>query len=826
MTIHSRKRIKPAIVSLLCLFVLAFQLYHFIKGPWQSCFESERIRNMFLELVLFSIVMFVINCFFKGRTKIAFIFLCIIVVAYFHQTMLDMLVAVAYFCIIVFTGSVIAWFLLGEAKKDGLIFWGVSLLLGLDLVCIVVAALSGLHRYTGEAVWCIIGGMAVFGMIVNRDILCVNADNRVYDSNVAKNIFFAFLGISILLQIARVGLQGDYDACWYGLRSASVLANSEKGIYEDLKLVGFVYLYPKGFETILLPLTKSFSWNAQLIFSELLRISVVAFGWKLVKELYGSKAAYIVGTVVLGIPALMNMAVTVKPDVITVLFQVSALLFAYLGIKRRSDYMYMAITCLASSLCFKITSVLFSSIILLAILPFMLSLKVRPNKKNICLLLIGILTLGVIWGRTYLLTGSPIIAFVGKIVEAFKIEIKYPYAIVRGINHSPTGSIIELCLKIIENLYGYFVLPLGEKFNHVVIAWGTAIPIMITFIGIVYAKNRIDFKRHFKWIWCVVLLYVSMIFGLSFVSQADGNYFLLFYVLITLLIGGFVLKTDVHLKGIMYVFAVFGMVFSSMTNWAGAVGFTEVKAKNMGYIDRAMEMEDINIKDDEKEIYSYINAKSDNRVIAATLVINRLLSMRCIAELWRDIEVSNPRILQSSEDFEEYVKKCNFDYIYIDNGLVNASNPAQTILKNLIERGAVKDIVYAEDSALFVLGEAGQNTDVEEMVNQFLMRKGEFVKVSGIHEDGWTERESCFELRLNKNREVALQYYSLAEQNLDIWVDGNLIKKEEMHVGKGETRLVFEAGSHTVRLISEYEQELSDVDKRRCSFLFYGPIIT
>ncbi len=57
----------------------------------------------------------------------------------------------------------------------------------------------------------------------------------------------------LILQMGRMNGAVDFDSIWYGVRS-DVMLNSGNGIYENLGTLGVVYTYPKGWETLTLPL--------------------------------------------------------------------------------------------------------------------------------------------------------------------------------------------------------------------------------------------------------------------------------------------------------------------------------------------------------------------------------------------------------------------------------------------------------------------------------------------------------------------------------------------------------------------------------------------
>lgn len=70
----------------------------------------------------------------------------------------------------------------------------------------------------------------------------------------------------LILQMGRMNGAVDFDSIWYGVRS-DVMLNSGDGIYENLGTLGVVYTYPKGWETLTLPLSGLPSYSFPIAFN-------------------------------------------------------------------------------------------------------------------------------------------------------------------------------------------------------------------------------------------------------------------------------------------------------------------------------------------------------------------------------------------------------------------------------------------------------------------------------------------------------------------------------------------------------------------------------
>lgn len=732
--------IKNLLIYSSFLILLVYQSYKlYVVGPYQYAIHNS--GTMVQEILIFSIVVLITNFAFKGKKKIYIGILLILVMAYLHSTIIPLLIVICYSAMIFFSGAGIILLSFRKAQLTLVAFVLGSIIAGLNYVCICVGILSVLNRYSVRNVWILLSVSFVMGMAMNyrKWISEKEWPSMAVEDSKYFNLFISCIEITALIQIGKAGLQGDYDALWYGIRSPYVLANSSKGIYENLNLVGFTYLYPKGFEVMLLPLSEFHSWNYQFLFNQMLAFIIVAIAWHLSKEVANKNVAYIVGAMTATLPALVSMARTVKPDVITVLFQVSALLFFVLLKKEeKTHYLSLALMCLISSYCFKITSLLFSTIIFIAALPFIDRKKLKLKDGWFCIIY-GIMTLCFIWGRTFVLTGSPLIAFVGPVLTRLGIEAKYPYAIVNSINHHAGNvTILGIVKKVLNGLFGYYINP--ARFDHVVIAWGTSIPLLLLLYSfyVLYVKRK-NVKSNFRWIWLMACITSSMMFGVAFLSQYDGNYFLLFYIASIILLGSFTLRNDRDLTVLLCISIIFNIAYMSFSDWSWSVGFTPIEIRNKGYFDQQQEYDELFKSTDGEEVYAVLNASKNNRIVAVTISPSKLVGIKGVTERWHDIAGSNPAIVESANAFSQYCRNCEIKYIYLDNQVVRPNSFQENIFIDLIEMGTIRDIIYGPSSSVLVVGNEGDApADSHQLAIDFARRRGKIVKNIGWYDDGWT----------------------------------------------------------------------------------------
>ena len=717
--------IPKVVVCCAYLALLIFQINNLvINSQYTTFLQYDAMKKMYVELIVFFLSMVGINYAIKGKKKILFGGALLVGLAYLHQTIFPLIGAAIYLLLIVMTGAFLTSAICKNIKMNIIVYIVASLIAGLNSVILIVACLSALHMYSRKRVWLLLCMGALFYIFYKNKKRYEIHIEQLVNRYIWFDVFLAICETTVLLQIGRVGLQGDYDALWYGIRSTATLANTSAGIYEDLGLVGFVYLYPKGFETILLPLCRLKSWNYRLLFNELLVLVVVWICWMMIKELADEKAACIITTVIATLPCMLNMAMTVKPDVITVLYQMATFIIIYYAKKEKNmDIVYLAIACIIASYSFKVTSLLFSSVLIIGLISFVDWKRFKIKWNGIVYSGLGICTLCAIWGRTYVLTGSPLIVYMGKILDLLGKQTKYPYDVIRGFYGSSVGT-MDLLIKIVRYFYAYFVLPITEEFGHVIIAWGTSISIVLAFIAVVvFVINKEKLRRNGHWIWLMFVLFVALIFGIASVGQADGNYFLMIYIIYIVICGSYIYKHSRVVVPICYMAFVFNLFFVGLWNWSSSIGFTEWKWKNKGYISRQAQHKKAYISINGKKIYNIVNGDRTKKMIALTYDMGTLVSMNCISEYWMDIERSNPNLFYSAETFEKYLTTCGFDYIFLHVADMPVQEYHETFLQQLVQDGYIKELIFEKDNILFVLGE---NED-KKMQSDMLDKLNEYV---------------------------------------------------------------------------------------------------
>ena len=333
---------------------------------------------------------------------------------------------------------------------------------------------------------------------------------------------------ALLLQLGRINIALDYDSLRYGLRSLSVLIGNT-AIYDKLGTVNDVYVYPKGLEILTLALNNKITFGFVLSFNYICAILMLICVYEI-------------------IPAVMNMSISAKTDMITLLMQLVSVLNICLYIKnRRNFYIIFALTALLASIIYKPTSLLFSFGIGAANLIYLFfehilnknnSERVKDKKSFdisfIYLLAFPLLAIVFVYARTYMLTGHIITSVYSSVWYKLGIQTKYPYTIgiykSGGMNMSSGESV-----DMIYRLFQLFIAPTKEV--HIYIASPTVLIAVLAGVSIILFVRFLFKKNNNKEIFAYIAVLLAAdalvsLISLFILNQIDGNYFILLFTMI------------------------------------------------------------------------------------------------------------------------------------------------------------------------------------------------------------------------------------------------------------------------------------------------------
>ena len=741
------------IVLILLLFAVGIlfslnRLFHQEVFAWM--WKQREYQFMLGELALLFTLFYLIGIFLtKNSQKFLAVLLVLSCFLWIHQVLVPVVASGLYLAYVFGLGRFFRRFLWKLPENDG---WAADFLTGTALLLCVFCLMSALGiggiKWLTEFVMVSGGGLAVFfvfwGKRLNRAGSLKFSAKCSTDSGINSTAPFfrltpfllAFLLTMLCIQAGRANIAIDYDSLWYGVRSAYILDNG-KGIYENLGTIGVVYTYPKGFEVLTLPLSALPSASFLTCVNLWLAGAVLFMGYQLGRFYLKREQALFLAVLLSANPGIMNMAVTAKSDMITLLFQEILLyyLFSYAkeGGKSRF-YLCYALSAFLISLTLKPTAPIFSSAIFGTALLFFLckgDLRGRFQGKvgktfqriwrtPVAVALISFLALIGISIRTLIITGLPITSVYSSLLTRLGFSLKYPFAANSLSVGSPPNTeaglpfskVLQTLFQYAKRLYGFFLCPVGEEMDHVLLAWGG---FQLTFLFLLWFASRFWGKNEKKKTLLSLLLpvlYFPFLFGnllsLLLLAQIDGNYFMLLYVLTGLCalkaVGENKAANQVFSQGIKGAGAAVLLVslfLTTLTNWSWTLGFSPPALWHRGYYDhREAARQDMSLRGNET-IWNILAENKQTRLIAVG-EHPRILQFPCSVQSYDDITGvwGNVYLVKKMDYFVEFMNYAKTDYIYLQAGYAGEKDRAYTLISDLIEWGKLVPVCYENGNLL------------------------------------------------------------------------------------------------------------------------------
>lgn len=356
--------------------------------------------------------------------------------------------------------------------------------------------------------------------------LCLNKQN--------KFVWFVLVSLIFIICIlfAKTNSAQDYDSLWYGLRPEYVLVG-ENSFYDNLGYTAFVYYYPKMMELLFLPISGlgdySFIISMNVWIMVLLCLSIYSILQNLFKEesKKKDKLIWLFVLAISSIPAICNIAVTAKPDILgCFLVIVSNMFFLQYIIFKDAEYWHLAFVSLLLCTGTKETYLLWGG---LSFLFYIFWTVVKTIKKYINIrnlftfknlffwLIVVFFTFGIHF-RTYILTGYPIYPI------GINFMNKLGFSAVNGMKDSQIvlSTTPLTFMGVVKNIYYYIFNP--TNLSHVVMLWTSNILVLMILILVSYFTfKRIKFSIVDMY---VIIITGVMLFYMCSMSQPDGNYFI------------------------------------------------------------------------------------------------------------------------------------------------------------------------------------------------------------------------------------------------------------------------------------------------------------
>ena len=541
-----------------------------------------------------------------------------------------------------------------------------------------------------------------------------------------KNYFCVGTAImlsALLLQLGRINIALDYDSLRYGLRSLSVLIGNT-GIYDKLGTVNDVYVYPKGLEILTLALNNEITFGFVLSFNYICAILMLICVYEIITVCTESINKAWLGVVLVSVtPAVMNMSISAKTDIITLLMQLISVLNMCIYIKKKQVYyIIFALTALLASLIYKPTSLLFSFGIGLANLIY-LFLEYMSNKNNserindknksavrsIYLLIFPVLAIIFVYARTYTLTGHIITSVYSSVWYKLGIQTKYPYTIgiykSGGMNMSSGESV-----DMIYRLFQLFIAPTKEV--HIYIASPTVLIAVLAGVSIILSVRFLFKKNNNKEIFAYIAVLlvadalVSLI-SLFILNQIDGNYFILLFTLIITTTCFLVERGSLKylFRGLLPCI-VFAFFITGLTNWAGVSGLSDIikDGNTFGIYNHHNKFLDRDLKEKKEFADAYEDLKELGN--PRTLLLSDDDSLSALGldiRTYTDITGSggNPAVVKTLDHFKKYLDYAQIKYICVDKEYLNDRQRASDVVKYMYEEGSTKILKKYGDIVIY-----------------------------------------------------------------------------------------------------------------------------
>lgn len=739
-------------VTGIILGLIAFGIDRLVwQGIYSWALASKEYHAMMLELAFLSGLLFA--CFFlipSGRGKLVAAGVIGGLFFWCHMVFLPMAVAGAYLIFLCALGNWMGRELF-QLKTEGGV--GRDFLLGcgglITLFCLMSALGIGKIANLRWVTVILTAGLLLFQARARRregrgGSKGLSQWDWLFTAPWRKGMLI-FILLMVLLQAGRMNISLDHDTLWYSVRSEYMLDNGPRGIYENMGTVSLVYTYSKGWEVLTLPLCDLPSHSFLLAFNLWTAVLVLHQGYCLARCYMTRERAFVVPWLMAGVPGIMNLSISGKTDMITLLLQLVLLLEMVRFIQdRKWERLILSFGALLLSWTMKPTAIIFSTAVFgMSVLYLLGEWLMRKRTEERVLPLFtwpdgiremprgawaaGMLCLSAlvgIWYRTYLFVGVPATSIFSGIFQRVGFSIRYPFLVWDLPEYGAKPTMAEEIRQLSERLFGVFVLPDGEGMDRVLIAW---CGLTIIFFAMIWlcslfvrrnaASNQLERQRKAHCVTLLLPLIFASIYSIYSLKKVDGNYFILLYTLVILYgccrlsgIKGRRLRRG--LGSLLLPLTLYGGFMISMSNLAWSVGFTPIQIWNPGFYDHEAQEYQAMVDKGNEKIWKLLASDPQNRVIAFGSH-PEVLAFPCNVQSYVDISSSsgNERLIESTEAFREYLNYAKTDYIYVEAGNMAEEYLGYGLLENCIREGILRDIWWENGNIIAVVdleGEPGE----------------------------------------------------------------------------------------------------------------------
>ena len=720
---------KRLICVLLFIISAAISIYSYLLLAKQTqileYIEESATKELFVEHFLLFIGFYLIFRLVKRKGIIIFTVSFISgTYLYLHQAATALIIVFIYVKALIWLGDILLLFIRKKYKEESNITRMLnSFVVGSLFYIISVCIMSALHIASIEVLRVYTLLLAAITIVLYLwlrifKVIEIKPDSIFEEEFVklrGKNYFCVGTAVmlsALLLQLGRINIALDYDSLRYGLRSLSVLIGNT-GIYDKLGTVNDVYVYPKGLEILTLALNNEITFGFVLSFNYICAILMLICVYEIIAVCTESINKAWLGVVLVSVtPAVMNMSISAKTDIITLLMQLISVLNMCIYIKKKKVYyIIFALTALLASIIYKPTSLLFSFGIGVANLIY-LFLEYMSNRNNserindknksavrsIYLLIFPVLAIVFVYARTYMLTGHIITSVYSSVWYKLGIQTKYPYTIgiykSGGMNMS-SGESVDMLYR----LFQLFIAPTKEV--HIYIASPTVLIAVLAGVSIILSVRFLFKKNNNKEIFAYIAVLLAAdalvsLISLFILNQIDGNYFILLFTLI-ITTTCFLVERD----SLKYLFRgllpciVFAFFITGLTNWAGVSGLSDTikDGSTFGIYNHHNKFLDRELKEKKEFADAYDDLKELGN--PRTLLLSDDDSLSALGldiRTYTDITGSggNPAVVKTLDHFKKYLDYAQIKYICVDKEYLKDRQRASDVVKYMYEEGSTK----------------------------------------------------------------------------------------------------------------------------------------
>ncbi len=700
-----------------------------LHGIYAWAISTREYQSMLAELVLLYLLLAAALCLPASPLRqwslaalISLLFL------WCHMVLVPMAVAAAYVAYLTGTGFFLCRYVFRLDTREGV--WA-NFLLGSAAVITIFCLMSALG--IGAIRWLRVFVAVTAAPMLAAGIAAAGKRCRRYRDDVRSGadgcgavapgsfsrvqlLMIAFIIAMVLLEAGRMNISVDFDTLWYSVRSEYMLDNGPLGIYENMGTVSLVYTYSKGWEVLTLPLCDLPSHSFLLSFNLIVTCGSLLLALRLALQRMHTGWALAVPFLMAGIPGIMNMGISGKPDSVTLFLQL--ILLFYMGeyiLSRRTADLLLSFGALLLSWTMKPTALIFSTLIfgmggIYLLASRKLSLRARAGEWLGALLCGAALFL--IWLRTWLFVGVPVTSVFSGIFQKIGFRVKYPFLAWSLPGYGAKETLADSLKQLAGRLWGVFCLPEGDSMSRVLIAWCS---LTVVYFALVWLASLFLGKRREESGGAALLrfdrtllipLILASIYSIQNLRQVDGNYFILLYVMVILCGCGLLARLQKHafqqwFGGFLLPLTLFNVMMMSLTNLAWSVGFTPVRWVYPGYYDHEQQQREELVAAGNAQTWDILADDPQTRVIAFGDHL-KMFSFPCNVQTHTDIVSSsgNGLLMENAEAFREYMEYAQTDYVYVEAGYLTEDQYAYELLSDCIRDGVLTDVFYEDGNAL------------------------------------------------------------------------------------------------------------------------------